>query len=145
MDILPMVASHKEKVLSIMRAFYASPAVATNGSEEIFRADIDACVSDSPYLEGYVFTDGERIIGYGMVAKSFSTEYGCPCCWIEDIYLQPPYRGKGYAGRFFAFLEEKYPQSLFRLEVEADNLPALRCYYKNGFDTMPYAEMKKGR
>ena len=140
-----MAASHREEVLSMMQVFYASPAVATNGSEEIFRADIDACVNDNPYLEGYVFSEGHTLIGYAMVAKSFSTEYGCPCCWIEDIYLKPPYRGKGYAGQFFAFLEEKYPNVLFRLEAEADNHSALRAYCKNGFDTMSYIELKKGR
>ena len=145
MDILPMAASHKEKVLSMMQVFYASPAVSTNGSPEIFQADFDACVSDSPYLEGYVFADGERIFGYGMVAKSFATEYGCPCIWFEDIYLEPDYRNKGFAGQYFAYIEEKYPNCLFRLEAEDDNLPALRCYYKNGFEKWPYIELKKGR
>lgn len=145
MTILPLSPAHRAEVLQMMAVFYASPAVATNGSAEIFEADIDTCLSDSPYLEGYVFAGGDALLGYGMIAKSFSTEYGCPCIWIEDIYLKPEHRGKGYGSRFFAFLEEKYPGHLFRLEVEEDNLPALHTYRKNGFTAMPYTEMKKGR
>ena len=48
-----MMESDREIILEMMRNFYSSPAVATNGSEEIFTNDIDACVSDNPYLEGH--------------------------------------------------------------------------------------------
>ena len=143
LQILSMTNAHREDVLSMMRIFYASPAVATNGSEEIFCADIDACVGDSPYAEGFVFETGGTLCGYAMIAKSFSTEYGVPCIWIEDIYLKPEYRNMGTGSRFFAFLEEKFPGHLFRLEVEEDNLPAVHAYRKNGFTEMPYLEMKK--
>ena len=63
----------KSQVIEMMRVFYASPAVLSNGSEEIFEADVDNCVGDSPYLEGYIFESEGTIQGYGMVAKSFST------------------------------------------------------------------------
>ena len=33
--------------------------------------------------------------GYGMAAKSFSTEYGRQCIWLEDIYIKAEYRGLG--------------------------------------------------
>ena len=92
--IRPMVEADRESVLEMMRVFYASPAVFTNGSEEIFAADIEACVSGSPYLEGYILEDGE-MQGYAMVAKSFSTEFGKPCIWIEDLYIRDAFRGQG--------------------------------------------------
>lgn len=145
LQILSMTNAHREKVLSMMRVFYASPAVATNGSEEIFQADIDACVGDSPYAEGFVFETDGVLSGYAMIAKSFSTEYGVPCIWIEDIYLKPEFRNKGIGSQFFAYLEEKFPGHLFRLEVESDNAPAVHTYRKNGFTEMPYIEMKRGR
>ena len=143
MQIEPMRECHRETILAMMRVFYASAAVATDGSEEIFRADFDACVGESPYLEGYVFTENGAVIGYAMAAKSFSTEYGRPCIWIEDLYLLPEHRGKGHGSRFLRFMEEKYPGAILRLEVEADNRRAVHVYRKNGFDEMPYLEMKK--
>ena len=143
MEIQNMTATHRDAVLNMMRVFYASPAVLSNGSEEIFKNDIDACISGSPYLEGYVFAEGERYLGYAMVAKSFSTEFGKPCKWIEDLYILPDCRGRGIGSKFFAFLEAKYPESVLRLEVEEENEGAMKMYLRNGFDVLPYTEMKK--
>lgn len=142
-SIEPMTGQHRAAVIEMMREFYSSPAVFTNGSEEIFKNDVEACVGGSPYLEGYVFTEGDAVVGYAMAAKSFSTEFGKPCIWIEDIYLKPEYRGGGAGTAFFGFIEEKYPNALFRLEVEEENERAIKVYRKNGFEVLPYMEMKK--
>lgn len=141
--IEPMTGSHAGAVLAMMRTFYASPAVHTDGSEEIFRADLDTCAGESPYLEGYVFTEDGAVVGYSMEAKSFSTEFGRPCVWVEDLYLLPEYRGRGLAAAFFKFLGEKYPHCVVRLEAEPENAPALRSYRKSGFEELGYAELIK--
>ena len=133
----------KREVLSMMRVFYASPAVSTNGSDEIFNTDIDNCIGDSPYLEGFVFVRGEDTVGYAMLAKSFSTEFGKPCVWIEDIYIKEECRGLGIGKQFFEYIEKKYQGAIFRLEVEEENERALALYKKCGFDFLPYLEMKK--
>ena len=142
-SIRQMVESDRAAVMDMMQTFYSSPAVLTNGSAEIFEADIDACVSDSPYAEGYVFEDGGEIIGYGMLAKSFSTEFGKPCIWIEDLYIKEPHRGMGIGSAFFNMISEKYPNYLLRLEAEEENERAIAVYKKNGFEVLPYLEMKK--
>lgn len=141
--IRKMTESDRSAVIEMMRPFYASEYVSTNGSEEIFNADVDACVSDSPYAEGYIFERNGAIQGYAMVAKSFSTEFGKPCIWIEDIYVNEEFRGCGLGSAFFEFIEKEYPTSLLRLEVEEENSRALRVYKKMGFDFLPYLEMKK--
>ena len=142
-EIKNMEQQHVEEVKEMMRVFYASPAVLTNGSEEIFYNDIEQCISDNPYLEGYVFIEREKILGYAMLAKSFSTEYGKPCIWIEDIYLKPEYCGMGIGTKFFDFIDKKYQRYIFRLEVEEDNERAVHVYQKAGFTVLPYLEMKK--
>ena len=141
--IREMREGDRAAVIAMMRGFYASDAVSTNGSEEIFAADVDACVGDSPYLEGYVFEGDCGIVGYSMLAKSFSTEFGRPCIWIEDIFLKEEARGQGIATRFFAMIEEKYPAAIFRLEAEPENERALRVYEKCGYTPLPYIELKK--
>jgi len=143
MVIREMTEADAEKVLGMMRVFYSSPAVLSNGSEDIFRNDIQNCVGNSPYLEGYVFTEGNKILGYSMLAKSFSTEFGKPCIWIEDLYIEQEYRGKGIGTEFFAFIEKKYPNSVLRLEVEQENQNAIRVYEKCGYEVLPYLGMKK--
>ena len=106
--IRPMQPADKEAVLAMMEVFYTSPAVFTNGSATIYSNDFEACVSDNPYLEGYMFEENGQIQGYAMTAKSFSTEFGRPC-----------------------------------LEVEEENGRAVKVYEKNGFNVLPYMEMKK--
>jgi GNAT superfamily N-acetyltransferase len=138
-----MTKQDKDKVMDMMRVFYASPAVLSNGSEEIFAADIENCVNDSPYLEGFIFENENEIEGYGMIAKSFSTEFGEQCIWIEDLYLKPEYRGQGIGSMFFEYLEKTYTDCIFRLEVEEENERAIHAYKKNGFEILPYMEMKK--
>jgi len=138
-----MEEKDRQHILEMMRIFYASEAVFTNGSEEIFNIDISNCVNDNPYIEGYVFENGKNIQGYAMLAKSFSTEFGKPCIWVEDIYIKDEYRGLGIGSMFLTFIEEKYPHSLFRLEVEAENESAIHVYKKCGYDVLPYMEMKK--
>lgn len=141
--IRPMAAEDSQTVIDMMRTFYASPAVHTNGSEEIFAADVAECVGDSPFAEGFVFERDGQLLGYGMLAKSYSTEFGKRCIWIEDLYLLPEYRGLGVGSAFFAFVEQHYPNCLLRLEVEEENERARHVYEKCGFDILPYIEMKK--
>ena len=92
MTIRKMIKEDKEIVFNMMKVFYNSDAVLTNGSDEIYNNDIDTCISDSPYLEGFVFILNKEIIGYSMIAKSFSTEFGLPCIWLEDLYIKEKYR-----------------------------------------------------
>lgn len=141
--IRPMCAADKPCVLEMMRTFYASPAVLSNGSEEIFLADIDACVSDNPYLEGFILENTGEICGYAMIAKSFSTEFGKPCIWIEDLYLKEHCRGAGLGSQLLQFIADRHPSCLLRLEVEEENARAIAVYKKNGFSVLPYMEMKK--
>ncbi len=138
-----MLEKDKASVIEMMRVFYASDAVLSNGSEEIFAADVENCISESPYLEGYIFEKEGNIQGYGMVAKSFSTEFGKPCIWIEDLYVKAEYRGQGIGSQFLHFIEQTYPNAVLRLEAEAENARALRVYKKCGYEVLPYMELKK--
>ena len=140
--IRPMKREDKEAVLGMMRDFYSSPAVLSNGSDEIFSADIETCVNGSPYLEGYVFENEGAVSGYAMVAKSFYAEFGKPCIWIEDLYILPNHRRKGLGKEFFALIFKKYEGCVFRLEVEEENVGAFNLYKRCGFEILPYTEMK---
>lgn len=143
MDILirKMQRGDAEIVLDMMRRFYTSPAVITDGSEEIFAANVENCLDDSICAEGFVFVDGEKIIGYGITAQSYSTEFGRECVWIEDIYIAEEYRGRGIGSQFINCVKEHYPDKVLRLEAEHNNDKALSFYKNLGFKELPYMEM----
>ena len=138
-----MKREDKDIVFDMMKVFYNSPAVLSNGSDEIYNNDIENCVNECPFLEGYIFEENGTIQGYAMAAKSFSTEFGKPCIWIEDLYIKPEYRGNGIGSSFFKYIEGKYPNTLMRLEAEEENENAIHVYKKNGYEILPYLELKK--
>ena len=135
-----MKEQDKNEVIEMMTVFYASEAVSTNGSREIFESDFDNCINSCPYLEGYVFEENNNICGYAMVAKSFSTEFGKPCIWIEDLYIKEEYRHKKLGSLFFDFLKENYKDTIQRLEVDKNNVFAIKAYKKNNFDEVDYLQ-----
>ncbi len=144
-EIREMKREDLDEVLLMMKVFYASPAVLHKASEEILRQDIEDCLSDMPYVEGYVFVEGGRCAGYAMAARSYSTEYGGLCVWIEDLYIRQEFRHQGIGSRFLAFIEERYKGRAvrFRLEAEEENQAAVEAYKRNGYQVLPYLEMTK--
>ena len=141
-EIRQIHINDKKEIIAMMKTFYSSDAVFTNGSEEIFENDFLNCLNSSPYLEGYVFCSGVNILGYSMIAKSFSTEFGKPCLWFEDLYVKPEYRGNVIIPEFVEYIKQKYPDNIFKLEVEKENTHAVHVYKKKGFKELPYVEMK---
>ena len=135
-----MKEQDKNEVIEMMTVFYASEAVSTNGSREIFESDFNNCINSCPYLEGYVFEENDKICGYAMVAKSFSTEFGKPCIWIEDLYIKEEYRHKKLGSLFFDFLKENYKDTIQRLEVDKHNVFTIKAYKKNNFEEVDYLQ-----
>ena len=139
-----MKEQDKSEILQIMRVFYDSPAVQYTAPDEILEKDIDDCLSDMPFLDGFVFEKENQLIGYAMTAKSYTTEYGGICIWLEDLYLRPEYRHSGIAGKLFRFIENYYPDAVrFKLEVEPENEFAVKAYQKYGYQISPYFLMTK--
>ena len=141
--IRKMQLEDKKEILAMMEEFYSSNAVATNGSNEIFETDFENCINDYQYLEGFVFYQNEKILGYAMSAKSFSTEFAKRCIYLEDLFIKKEFRGQGIITEFLRYLENIYVNSIFKLEVDKCNIDAIEVYKKRGFIPLSYIEMKK--
>lgn len=136
-------------VTEMMNVFYHSAAVLTDGSEEIYKRDIDACLDDRMPLHGYLIVDAdeEKLLGYTMLAQAFSSEFAMPCLWIEDLYILEEFREQKIGSRVLGMIAAANPDHILRLEVEDYNARAKHTYEKNGFEVIPYCEMirLKGR
>ena len=87
--IRSMKEEDSAEVLEMMRVFYASPALLSDPSEDVMKRDIADCLGDNPFIECFVFEGNTGVImGYSMVAHSYSTECGGNCVWVEDIYIK---------------------------------------------------------
>ena len=143
MDIVKMDKTHFDEVFGMMRVFYDSPAVLHTSSDRVLKNDIEACIGDSPYLDGYVFMEDGKIAGYSMVSRSFTTEYGGICAWIEDLYIKEEFRRRGISKAFFEKLPSMYPDIVrFKLEVEPENERAIETYKKCGYTKLHYDIME---
>lgn len=140
-----MEQSDFDKVLDMMLVFYASDALIIHPSEQSLRRMLTECIAGGPFLEGFVFVEDGETVGYGIIAKSYSTEACGLCIWIEDIYVVPGYRGRGIGSSFLAFVEERYRDSAarFRLEAEPDNVRAVETYRKAGYEVLDYLQLVK--
>lgn len=145
MEIRKMRREDAETVFAMMEVFYASDALLIHPDGETLRRTLEDCLEDGPYLEGFVFEEAGVVAGYTMVAKSYSTEAGGRCAWIEDIYVLPEYRGKGFGTAFLNFATEHYQKCAVRLRLEAepDNRRAIQVYENAGFEVLGYTQLVK--
>lgn len=134
-----------EGVFTMMEVFYASEALLIHPNQEVLRRTLEDCLADGPYLEGYVFEEDGVLAGYAMVAKSYSTEAGGKCIWVEDLYLSPAYRGKGAGTAFLTFIAQRYAGQAVRLRLEAEpeNDRAIRTYRSAGYEILGYTQLVK--
>ena len=144
MTIRKLKESEKTIVLSMMKVFYASDALLIHPEDAVLEKMLTDALADGPLLTGYGFDVEGVLAGYGMVTRSYSTERGGICVWIEDIYIKPEYRGHGIGAAFLQFVEAQNPGAVrLRLEAEPENEHAMHVYQKAGFQVLDYTQLVK--
>jgi GNAT superfamily N-acetyltransferase len=81
----------------------------------------------------------ERPVGFALFFHNFSTFLGRPGIYLEDLYVQPEWRGKGFGQIILAYLAKlAIERNCGRLEwwVLDWNEPSIRFYRKMGAQAM---------
>lgn len=63
--------------------------------------------------------------------------------WIEELYVKEQFRGKGLGSEFISFVEKNFDFKRLRLEVEKENVRAVKMYERNGLSFLEYDQMIK--
>ncbi len=121
--------------------FYHTDAVNAPVPVENYRLTFDEMLRSDAYLKGYIFEYEGKPCGFALLSKTFSQEAGGVSVTIEEIYMEPEYRGKGLATEFFEWLKAQPGIMRLRIEVEDDNEGAKRLYERMGFELLPYLQM----
>lgn len=106
-----MRRSDRPEVMVMMREAFFSEAPLTADTDAAFSRTISECLSDSKFLDGFVFAykdADDSLWGYALVAHGFSTQTGKPCMWIDDLYLREEARGLGLTSSFLSYMGEVY-------------------------------------
>lgn len=134
----------KEVFLKWTRDFYHSDAVDHDIPEEFHEDAWQEMLRSEEYMTGYLIeTEEGEPAGYAIISKTYSHEGGGMVWWIEELYIQPDYRGRGLGKAFFNFIDEVKDSSVtrVRLEVELENEKAIQLYKKFGFEPLQYGQM----
>lgn len=75
--------------------------------------------------------EGDTAVGFALFFHNFSTFKGKACLYLEDIYISPKYRGKGYGKQLFkrlALIALERDCERFDWSVLDWNKPAIEFY-----------------
>jgi len=122
-----ITAADRDIVLPMVEAFYHTDAVThavpTAIMERAFQAAADPA---EPLLRGVLVYEGDKLAGYVYLTQCYSAEVGGRCIFIEEIFLNPPFRGRGLGRAIMDWIHREYPDvRRLRLEVTQVNQSAI--------------------
>ena len=135
--------SDKEAYIKMASDFYSSDAVLIHVGKEHFLRTFDELIRSEQYAECYIFELDSSVVGYSLLAKTYSQEAGGLVLWVEEIYVLPEHRGCGIGSAFLSHLISSREESIkrIRLEVEEANSGAIKLYRSLGFTPLDYGQM----
>lgn len=80
-----------------------------------------------------ILEDMARVVGYGLLINQWSNEFSCHIINIDELYVKPDDRSKGYGTMFINQVIEKNETSVIALEVTPSNKRVRAYYEKLGF------------
>lgn len=126
--------SESREFLRLMDAFNASQGYAFD--RDAARGVAERFLGNPELGRAWFICDGDSPVGYLIVAFGFSFEHRGRDAFVDEFYLDAPYRGRGWGRRAleFAFDEARaLGVGTLHLEVEPENTGAAALYRKLGF------------
>lgn len=84
----------------------------------------------------WLLHESDTLVGYIILTIGFSFEFRGHDAFIDELYVVPTHRRRGYGRQAVGFVEEKAREmgvNAVHLEVDPGNAPALELYRRMGF------------
>jgi GNAT superfamily N-acetyltransferase len=121
-------------LVALMTEFYSEAGTPLDSSRAA--AAFATLLADDRLGHVWLIQAGKNDVGYVVVTFSYSMEFGGPNAFVDDLFIQAPFRGAGLGGAALqevrAFCLERGVRAL-HLETGRDNAAAQALYRRAGF------------
>jgi ribosomal protein S18 acetylase RimI-like enzyme len=127
---------HVDAVLSMMRGLEDADPGPSPFDEERRRRNWELFVKDSSLGRAWIICEGARPVGYVVLTLGFSFEYGGRDGFLDELYVDAKYRGRGIGRQAMEFVEEQAREmgvNALHLEATHGNEPAIELYRRAGY------------
>lgn len=100
----------------------------------------EALFGPRPAAETVLLEAGGEVVGFAIFFTNFSTFLAKPGLYLEDLFVKPEHRGRGYGKaliQHLAALASHRGCGRFEWSVLEWNEPAIRFYQAQGADILP--------
>jgi GNAT superfamily N-acetyltransferase len=130
--IRPAAETDAPLILSLIKelAEYERLAQEVVATEEDIRKSL---FGERPFAEALIGEYGNNPVSFALFFYNFSTFNGKPGIYLEDLYVKPAYRSKGFGRKMLvhiARLAKERNCGRFEWSVLSWNEPAIRTYEK---------------
>jgi ribosomal protein S18 acetylase RimI-like enzyme len=123
-------------LLPMMRSLAEHQPGAIKFDESAARSAFRQFLSLPAFGRVWLLYDGPAVVGYIILAIGFSFEFHGHDAFIDELYITPDHRRRGFGRRAVAFVEQKAVEmgvNAVHLEVDRGNDPALELYRRTGY------------
>ena len=136
----------RQEFFAMAKEFYGGPACDHDVPEEHFERTLQECMRSREYSRVLMLEDETGVVGYFLIAITWSNEAGGMAIWLEELFFKSSCRGKGYGTKVFvAWVKRNFQAKRFRLEATYTNKRAIALYERLGYEELHYYQMIKDR
>jgi GNAT superfamily N-acetyltransferase len=142
-QIRPATAGDLDTLVALMRDFYREDGDPFDAGAS--RAAFAALLAESSWGRVLVAEEDGTAVGYVALTLGFSLEFGGHDAFVDDLYVAPAHRGRGFGTALLAACEEtcrKLGVRALHLAVKPSNRAAV-LYGRRGFRDRPHRLMTK--
>ena len=130
----PAVSADTDTILALMQAFYAEEHLVFD--EPAARRAVGELLRRPEQGTLLLFESAGRVVGHAALTFGFSLEFHGRFVLLDELFLVPDVRGRGWGHRALALVEtwaRPTPATALRLELNRGNTQARSLYTAAGF------------
>lgn len=130
------ISSDEATLLPMMRALAEQEPEVIPFNDSAARGAFHQFLSLPAFGRIWLLYDGAELIGYIILAIGFSFEFRGHDAFIDELYIVPACRRRGFGRQAMAFVEQQAREmgvNAIHLEVDPGNDAALELYRRTGY------------